>query len=446
MTNTLHVAEDMTAVAMVDGEPCAVSSGDGVFCLSASNEWQELAQTSLISWNTLTLPTAAVMNGTLYLGAPRGLLMYTGGSTGGWPLAASEGVTEVNGTLWGATADGLGYLGAPLPPVAVTAVTPTSGPASGGTSVTMSGTGFSDAQTVLFGSTPAPTFTVDSDSEITAQAPPGMGTVDITVTTLGGPPFVSPTTTADQFTYTACGSAAVNGSAVSISSCDGKVTLNIPQGAMTQGTATLTEESLQTLAQSANAPTASTGDQALMAELKQAAQAGTLSISVGGQTIPCRRPSRSPRSCSSTKASPKPYGRRRASLRVWPSRSARRKPHSLDRCSTSPPEAAPPRVSRTSKAPPTGSPQNVAYPPSAADPQGGLAGLENGDRNAFLFGTPPQYASSGDPRSGRNRHRQRLTARPDRPRGDRGQWHRNPEHASRRRWPEWDGHGQGVRR
>jgi hypothetical protein len=82
--------------------------------------------------------------------------------------------------------------------VAVTGVTPSTGPPTGGTSVTITGTDLSGATAVDFGSTPA-TVTADSATSITATAPPGTGSVDVTVTTPDGTSAVS---SADQFTYT----------------------------------------------------------------------------------------------------------------------------------------------------------------------------------------------------------------------------------------------------
>ena len=103
----------------------------------------------------------------------------------------------------------------------VTSVDPGEGSATGGTSVTIHGTGFSSVRgpdnfpfvdSVDFGSTklacstsPNPwfgcspaTFEVDSDTQITASAPPGTGTVDVSVETWGG---MSPTNSADRFSY-----------------------------------------------------------------------------------------------------------------------------------------------------------------------------------------------------------------------------------------------------
>ncbi|WP_350347468.1 IPT/TIG domain-containing protein [Agromyces sp. G08B096] len=68
-----------------------------------------------------------------------------------------------------------------LPVTTVDGVTPGTGPASGGTQVTITGHCFAGATAVLFGTTPATSFTVVDDTTITAVAPAGTGTVDVTV-------------------------------------------------------------------------------------------------------------------------------------------------------------------------------------------------------------------------------------------------------------------------
>src|SRR3989441_1077480 len=89
-----------------------------------------------------------------------------------------------------------------VPPVAaptVTGVSPASGSTAGGTSVVITGTGFTGASAVKFGSVSATAFTPNSATQITATAPAGAaGTVDITVATSGG---TSAVTNADHFTY-----------------------------------------------------------------------------------------------------------------------------------------------------------------------------------------------------------------------------------------------------
>src|SRR3984893_1307943 len=86
------------------------------------------------------------------------------------------------------------------PPAAPTVsnVNPATGPASGGTTVTITGTNFAAGDTVAFGGSAATGVTVNSATSITATSPAGSGTVDVTVT---GPGGTSATSSADQFTY-----------------------------------------------------------------------------------------------------------------------------------------------------------------------------------------------------------------------------------------------------
>ncbi len=89
--------------------------------------------------------------------------------------------------------------GRPSPP-SLASVSPNSGPPAGGTTVTIMGSSFTGASAIQFGSIPASTFSVASDTQMTAVSPPGSGTVDVTVTTPAGTSAASP---ADQFTYVA---------------------------------------------------------------------------------------------------------------------------------------------------------------------------------------------------------------------------------------------------
>jgi eukaryotic-like serine/threonine-protein kinase len=83
---------------------------------------------------------------------------------------------------------------APAP--ALTGISPASGPAGGGTSVTITGTGLAGLKGVSFGGAGA-AVTADSATQITVTSPPGnAGTVNVIVVTSGG-------TTATQFTYVA---------------------------------------------------------------------------------------------------------------------------------------------------------------------------------------------------------------------------------------------------
>jgi len=110
-------------------------------------------------------------------------------------------VTTPNGTSAPVAEDKFTYIYAPT----VSAISPASGPAAGGTQVTITGSGFTDAKGVSFGSTAISNstgdnnFTFDSETQITAVSPPGSGTVDVTVKNANG---TSATGDADQFTYT----------------------------------------------------------------------------------------------------------------------------------------------------------------------------------------------------------------------------------------------------
>lgn len=82
---------------------------------------------------------------------------------------------------------------------AITAVSPSSGTPSGGTTVTITGTGFQAGATVKFGTNDGTSVNVISATSITAVSPAGTGTVHITVTNPSNP--TSAQVTADQFTY-----------------------------------------------------------------------------------------------------------------------------------------------------------------------------------------------------------------------------------------------------
>ncbi|HEY0247640.1 MAG TPA: putative Ig domain-containing protein [Gryllotalpicola sp.] len=89
------------------------------------------------------------------------------------------------------------------PPAApsITGIAPTRGAPTGGTIVTITGEHFTGATAVSFGATPAVTFIVNSETQLTALTPPGTpGTVDVTVTTPSG---TSASGAADRFSYAA---------------------------------------------------------------------------------------------------------------------------------------------------------------------------------------------------------------------------------------------------
>ncbi|MEU9061001.1 IPT/TIG domain-containing protein [Streptomyces sp. NPDC048430] len=112
------------------------------------------------------------------------------------PAGAAAGPVGVSVTTAGGTNNGLSYTYVDVP--TVTAVTPTAGPTSGGTGVTITGTGFGTTESVTFAGTPAP-FSVVNSTTVSAVTPPGAaGAVDVVVTNPAGSD-----TAAGAFTYVA---------------------------------------------------------------------------------------------------------------------------------------------------------------------------------------------------------------------------------------------------
>ncbi len=127
------------------------------------------------------------------------------------PGAAGTVEVEVTTPAGASTTVPFTYTNGPI----VTGVSPSTGPPAGGTTVNITGTGFQnngDATVVDFGSTPAASFTVNSDTSITAVSPPGTAVADVTVTApaigpavreghITGVPTVSIVSQQDNFNY-----------------------------------------------------------------------------------------------------------------------------------------------------------------------------------------------------------------------------------------------------
>lgn len=106
-------------------------------------------------------------------------------------------VTTQHGTSATSSADKFVYGAAPAQQPVVSAISPTTGPVSGGTRVTITGTDLAGGTVAFAGS--AATNVSCTATTCTATSPAGAaGTADVTVTTSGG---TSDTTPADQFTY-----------------------------------------------------------------------------------------------------------------------------------------------------------------------------------------------------------------------------------------------------
>ena len=116
----------------------------------------------------------------------------------------------------------------------VTGLSPTSGPAAGGTLVTITGTGFTGATAVDFGTTAATNVAVVNDTTITATSPAGTGVVAVTVTT---PTGTSATSAADQFTFVAAAAPTVTGVSPTTGSAAGGTSVTITGTGFTGATA-----------------------------------------------------------------------------------------------------------------------------------------------------------------------------------------------------------------
>ncbi|MQS15586.1 cell surface protein [Streptomyces kaniharaensis] len=112
------------------------------------------------------------------------------------PAGTAAGSVAVSLTTAGGVADGLSYTYIDAP--TISSVTPSSGPTSGGTSVTITGTGLTTTESVTIGGASAP-FAAISSTTLSVTTPPGTaGAADVVVTTDGGS-----ATAVGGFTYVA---------------------------------------------------------------------------------------------------------------------------------------------------------------------------------------------------------------------------------------------------
>jgi hypothetical protein len=120
----------------------------------------------------------------------------------GLRAAAGAGIASLRRLLWAVlgivplAASACGLFGLPGLPggssgPSVASVSPRLGPQSGGQQVVLTGSGFEGTTAVWFGSTPAPSFTVVSDTELVATTPPSSSPAGVVVrvkTTAGTSP------------------------------------------------------------------------------------------------------------------------------------------------------------------------------------------------------------------------------------------------------------------
>ena len=169
--NLTYLATSPSAPTISSVNPQSVSAAGGMYIAIAGTN---LATTSAVSFGGVAAPT-------FYLTGSNQLNVKV--------PAGSVGAVDVTVTTAAGTATrlaGLTYVAAAAP--VVTSATPTFGPASGGTSVVLRGTGLTGATAVTLSGAPAASFTVNSDTQITLITPSNAsgGPSSISITTPGG--------------------------------------------------------------------------------------------------------------------------------------------------------------------------------------------------------------------------------------------------------------------
>jgi alpha-tubulin suppressor-like RCC1 family protein len=204
---------DATAVAAGEQHSLAITQSGGVDAWG-SNEEGQLGNGTLNGSDVPLQVSGLTEVSAIAAGGRTSMAVLQGGAVMGWGSNSygqlGDGTTEqsdrpVSVSLCGvfgiATRGGHSLaVGSQAPVVCptVSKVAPSSGPAPGGTSVTISGTNLAEATAVKFGKTNATSFTVESPTSIQAVSPAGSGTVDVTVTT---PLGTSVTSAADRYSY-----------------------------------------------------------------------------------------------------------------------------------------------------------------------------------------------------------------------------------------------------
>ncbi|HEV2034230.1 MAG TPA: LamG-like jellyroll fold domain-containing protein [Candidatus Dormibacteraeota bacterium] len=152
-----------------------------------------VSQTILCAGHTSVLPNGGKpAGGTAVLLADTGLTGATGVLFGGTPAASFQVLNDNvikavsppgtgTVTISVTTASGSTVVIGGYTYLEVSGISPSSGPSTGATVVTITGQGLTNVRGVIFGLLPATSFTVNSPTQITAVAPAGLGTIDIQV-------------------------------------------------------------------------------------------------------------------------------------------------------------------------------------------------------------------------------------------------------------------------
>jgi hypothetical protein len=180
------------------GEAVSVVSVPTVASISPSSGPQSGGTTVTVSGSDLGLASEVDFGGA----AASQLSVNAAGTQLSAVSPAGSGVVAVTVVTPGGrsakvAADRYTYIAAT--PSIVSGIAPASGPTTGGNGIVVMGRDFSGATRIMFGQTAGTVVNVnDAGTQLTALAPPGTGTVDVTVLTPAG---TSATGAADAYTY-----------------------------------------------------------------------------------------------------------------------------------------------------------------------------------------------------------------------------------------------------
>ncbi|HJW96440.1 MAG TPA: IPT/TIG domain-containing protein, partial [Thermoanaerobaculia bacterium] len=166
-----HSTESDPLIVTVNTNPSATITAPSVVISSTTGNSASVALAgtgATYNWS--------ITGGTITAGSGTNAITFTAGSAG--TLTLSVTVTNGNGCT-----DTKSASVSVVDPVTVTNITPSTGSSSGGTAVTIKGTGFLSGATVTFGGTAATSVVIVSSTKITATTPAhAQGTVAVVVT------------------------------------------------------------------------------------------------------------------------------------------------------------------------------------------------------------------------------------------------------------------------
>jgi hypothetical protein len=167
----------MVAFAAVSGPPPTITSVSPNSGTTAGGTAVTIAGTNFAAGATVTFGSAAASN----------VIVVSGTQITATTPAGSAGAVMVTVSNPGGQSGGLASAFTYIAPPTVTSVSPSTGPAAGGTAVTITGTNFASGATVTFGGTAATNVAVTNSTTITATTPAHVaGVVTVTVTNSNG--------------------------------------------------------------------------------------------------------------------------------------------------------------------------------------------------------------------------------------------------------------------